>query len=180
MREAHAAVQGAGALASTYFVYTSDHGLHMGQRRLGACKRTPYDTDVRIPFYIAGCPPPPEPRHIYPSPPPTPHLPLRRRPGIAPGSRFDFMASMVDVAPTHVDLSGATAAAKKRGLVFDGRSMAPLLLGAEEGRSAPWRDAVLVSDRGIQISRQNHARVAAAWRLLHNRWSFTRRRRRAR
>lgn len=54
MREAHAAVEAAGALGSTYFIFTSDHGLHMGQRRLGAGKRTPYETDLRVPFYIAG------------------------------------------------------------------------------------------------------------------------------
>ena len=144
VREAHAAVHDAGRMDTTYFVYTcaqresnpqppgparpacwsgdwhfaprrSDHGLHMGQHRLGACKRTPYDVDVRIPFYIAG-------------------------PGIAPGGRFDFMASMVDIAPTLIDLAGASAAAKKRGLEFDGRSMAPLLRGG----STAWRDAVLV------------------------------------
>jgi arylsulfatase A-like enzyme len=54
VREAHAAVEAAGALGSTYFIFTSDHGLHMGQRRLGAGKRTPYETDLRVPFYIAG------------------------------------------------------------------------------------------------------------------------------
>jgi len=52
--EAHAAVEAMGQLDNTYFMFTSDHGLHMGQFRLGPCKRQPYDTDLRIPFFIYG------------------------------------------------------------------------------------------------------------------------------
>ena len=32
----------------------ADHGLHMGQFNLGPCKRTNYETDIRIPIVIVG------------------------------------------------------------------------------------------------------------------------------
>lgn len=51
---AHAVVAAAGQLDKTYFVFTSDHGLHMGQFCLGPCKRQPYETDIRIPMAIVG------------------------------------------------------------------------------------------------------------------------------
>ena len=50
----HGAVRAAGQLGRTYFVFTADHGLHMGQYNLGPCKRQPYDTDIRIPAFVVG------------------------------------------------------------------------------------------------------------------------------
>ena len=50
----HNAVKAAGQLDRTYFFFTSDHGLHMGQFCLGPCKRQPYDTDLRIPGLAIG------------------------------------------------------------------------------------------------------------------------------
>ncbi|QMW65530.1 sulfatase [Mumia sp. ZJ1417] len=38
----------------TYLVFTSDNGYHLGHKRLGRGKTTPYDTDIRVPLIIAG------------------------------------------------------------------------------------------------------------------------------
>ena len=108
----------------------------MGQFCLGACKRQPYDTDLRIPALIVG-------------------------PGIAAGTTLPFVAGIPDLAPTFLDLAMRSAAGsasgpasalaaagavearlRSTGLAMDGRSMAPHLLAP--GAAHSWRDAYLV------------------------------------
>lgn len=38
----------------TYFVFASDNGYHLGQFSMPFDKRQPYETDIRIPFIVAG------------------------------------------------------------------------------------------------------------------------------
>ena len=114
---AHAAISIAGQLDRTYFVFTSDHGLHMGQFCLGPCKRQPYDTDIRIPMLLVG-------------------------PGIQP-QHVPSVAGMVDLAPTFLGL----ASSEPEELRLDGRTLLPLVRQREIalGRSStPWRDAYLI------------------------------------
>jgi arylsulfatase A-like enzyme len=121
-------------------------GFHLGQRRLGACKRTPYDHDIRVPFLMSG-------------------------PGITPGIHVSAMTSLVDVAPTLLDLAGTRG--ENHGLAFDGKSMKRFILSSpppsssststfsaslspssslsllsssssSSSNSPPWRDAVLI------------------------------------
>ena len=121
---AHAAVSAAGQLEKTYFVFTSDHGLHMGQFCLGPCKRQPYETDIRIPMAIIG-------------------------PGI-PAGEVNFIAAIPDIAPTFVALADASAATALA--AFDGRSFAHLVKSGGNGvasevasvGAAGWRDAQLI------------------------------------
>ena len=119
----YSAVEDAGQLDRTYFVFTSDHGLHMGQFCLGPCKRQPYETDLRVPALIVG-------------------------PGIEPGPR-DQVAGMVDLAPTLIELAGGptkSRPADRRGansdsdepFPLDGRSLAPILF-TKLNQKAPWR-----------------------------------------
>ena len=86
-----------GQLNNTYIIHTSDHGFQLGQFRLPSCKLQPYDHDLRVPFSIRG-------------------------PGISPGSSFDFVAGMVDVAPTLLSLVGGSPPP-----IMDGKSFAELL-----------------------------------------------------
>lgn len=38
----------------TYFIFTSDHGYHLGQFSMPFDKRQPYETDIRVPFIVTG------------------------------------------------------------------------------------------------------------------------------
>eukprot|EP00040_Diaphanoeca_grandis_P009007 m.47205 g.47205 ORF g.47205 m.47205 type:complete len:745 (-) comp20446_c0_seq1:240-2474(-) len=104
-----AAVEAAGALNRTVFVYTSDHGYHSGQWGVAYCKMLPYEEDVRIPMFI--------------------RLPLSLG---AQDARHDLgNAAMtigsvvinIDLAPTLLDLAGYPDTPD-----MDGRSMIPMLL----------------------------------------------------
>eukprot|EP00755_Sulcionema_specki_P008823 Sspe_Gene.6071::Locus_2034_Transcript_2_2_Confidence_0.667_Length_1869::g.6071::m.6071/K01137/GNS; N-acetylglucosamine-6-sulfatase len=90
-----------GRADNTYFIYTSDHGFHIGQYNLGPCKRTMYRTDVLIPFFMAG-------------------------PGIPPGTTFPAIAGLPDVAPTILDLAGVDIPSR-----MDGKSLAGVLAGKQ-------------------------------------------------
>lgn len=39
---------------NTYFVFTSDNGYHLGQFAMPYDKRQPYETDIRVPFFVSG------------------------------------------------------------------------------------------------------------------------------
>lgn len=93
-------------LDNTYFVWTSDHGFHLGQFRLPSCKLQPYEFDIRVPFYIRG-------------------------PGIPQHSRLDFVAGIVDIAPTLLTLGGGQPLPS-----MDGQSFAHLL----HGTPVVWED----------------------------------------
>merc|ERR1719272_1757259 len=85
---------------STYFFSTSDHGYQLGQMRLPSCKLNVYENDIRIPMVFRG-------------------------PGIAAGTKFEFPASNVDVAPTLLGLAGVDAWAVAN---MDGKSIIPLVV----------------------------------------------------
>ena len=43
-----------GALSSTYFVFSSDNGLHMGEHDMVPGKLTAFDTDIHMPLIVVG------------------------------------------------------------------------------------------------------------------------------
>ena len=49
-----AALESTGRLNSTYIVFTSDNGFHMGQHRIWAGKYTAYEEDVHVPLVVRG------------------------------------------------------------------------------------------------------------------------------
>ena len=66
---------------STYIVFSSDNGLHLGQHRLEAGKQTAFDTDVRVPLIVAG-------------------------PGVPHGKIVNQVAQNIDLFPTFLQLAG--------------------------------------------------------------------------
>jgi arylsulfatase A-like enzyme len=84
-------------LRDTYIVFASDNGFHLGQHRLPAGKRSPYEEDIHVPLLVRG-------------------------PGIAPRSVISALTLNTDLAPTFADLAGVRPAD-----TVDGRSLAPLL-----------------------------------------------------
>jgi N-acetylglucosamine-6-sulfatase len=95
-----------GQLANTLIVFTSDNGYLNGEHRLFLVKRHIYEESIRVPLEMRG-------------------------PGIPPGVTVGDLSINADLAPTILDVTGASA-----GDVMDGRSLIPLtqLPGVERGR----------------------------------------------
>lgn len=126
VEEIYNAVDRAGALDETIFVFTSDNGILQGQHGLTG-KNIPYEEGLRMPLAI--------------------RVPPQLLDGSAPAS-IDRLTANIDLAPTLLDLVGARpciAADHCRRL--DGRSLVPLLESAEQR----WP-----SDRAIVIEGGEH------------------------
>ncbi|MGH6945137.1 MAG: sulfatase-like hydrolase/transferase, partial [Geminicoccaceae bacterium] len=91
------ALKSAGMLQSTYVIYSSDNGFHLGEHRLPAGKDTAYEEDLRVPMVMRG-------------------------PGVPKGGRIDAMVLNIDFAPTFAEMAGAAPPD-----FVDGRSFLPLL-----------------------------------------------------
>ncbi|HST69532.1 MAG TPA: sulfatase [Solirubrobacterales bacterium] len=86
-----------GRLRNTYIIFTSDNGFFFGEHRLTGGKFIAYE--------------------------PATHLPLLMRgPGIAPGTATGELVSQVDIAPTILELAGASPDKS-----IDGRSLVPFM-----------------------------------------------------
>ena len=148
VRALHAYLSGAGVggvagdeWGRTYFVHTSDHGYNLGQFRVDSHKTMVYDHCTRVPFSIRG-------------------------PGIGAGTELPLISSMVDVAPTLLELAAGGLAAdspEARALValretMDGVSFAPWLIGPDGGRMM----AASGDDDGDGRRGDAEARAAAA------------------
>jgi N-acetylglucosamine-6-sulfatase len=82
---------------STYIVFSSDNGYHLGQHRLDRGKQTAFDTDIHVPLIVAG-------------------------PGVPSNRVVSQVVQNVDLYPTFVQLAGRTPPAS-----VEGRSLVPLL-----------------------------------------------------
>jgi arylsulfatase A-like enzyme len=105
-----------GELDETYVIFMSDHGFLNGEHRLPKGKRRPYEPATRIPILIRG-------------------------PGIPAGQTSSELVSNVDVVPTILELTGASANRTQDGrslLPFakspDARTARPILLESYYGR----------------------------------------------
>ena len=94
------ALQETGRLATTYMIYASDNGFHMGQHRIARHKTTAYEEDIRVPLIVRG-------------------------PGVPVGRRIEQMVINNDLAPTLAAMAGIEAPS-----YVDGRSFLPLLADA--------------------------------------------------
>jgi arylsulfatase A-like enzyme len=103
------AVDDAGELRRTVFIFTGDNGLFYGEHRIEGGKVLPYEEALRQPLVI--------------------NLPKRYRDG---GVRrtIDEPVANIDLAPTILDLAGGRPCAPEGSCrTMDGRSLMPLLLG---------------------------------------------------
>ena len=103
--EVVAALAATGRLENTYIIYTSDNGYHLGEAGLGMDKRNPWDFDARVPFFIRG-------------------------PGIPANVTLPHPVSLVDIAPTLLQLAGVPIPTQ-----MDGLSLLPLLLTGDAAAS---------------------------------------------
>jgi N-acetylglucosamine-6-sulfatase len=84
-------------LRNTYIIFTSDNGFFFGEHRLTGGKFLAYEPSTHLPF-------------------------LMRGPGIKAATQTGEMAENIDIAPTVLELAGATADKS-----IDGRSMVPYI-----------------------------------------------------
>ncbi len=103
-----AAVAASGQAENTYFVFSSDNGLHMGEHRLMPGKMTAFDTDIHVPLIVTG-------------------------PGIARGRTLEEVVENTDLCPTFAELADAVIPA-----TADGRSLVPLLRGQQVPEWRTW------------------------------------------
>jgi arylsulfatase A-like enzyme len=109
-----------GKLADTYILFTSDNGYHLGQHRQVSGKSSPYEEDLRVPFYLRG-------------------------PGIPAGQVLaDFQAGNTDIAPTLAEIAGVIPPGS-----VDGRSLLPLFAPVTRPEVAQWRQAYLIEFFGF-------------------------------
>lgn len=78
---------------NTFILYTSDNGFHIGQHRLPAGKRCPYEEDINVPMIIRG-------------------------PGVPKNHVSDSVTAHIDITPSIVHWAGA-----KSDIDFDGSPM---------------------------------------------------------
>jgi N-acetylglucosamine-6-sulfatase len=98
-----AALRRRGVLDNTYIVFTSDNGYMQGEHRVRSGKMLPYEPSAQVPLLIRG-------------------------PGLPPGRVSSELVGNIDLAPTLLDIAGATA-----GKTVDGRSLLPF------ARRPDWR-----------------------------------------
>jgi N-acetylglucosamine-6-sulfatase len=93
----HDTLGGLGRLRNTYILFTSDNGFFFGEHRLTGGKFIAYEPATHLPLLIRG-------------------------PGIKPGTSTGELVSQVDLAPTILELAGASADKS-----IDGRSLVPFM-----------------------------------------------------
>ena len=108
-----------GEISNTYIFLTSDNGWFRGEHRIPAEKYAPYEESIRVPMMVTG-------------------------PGVVAGRTLNRVVSLVDLAPTLLELAGAPLAAIEAG---DGRSLVPLLHAADPLK-IPWRESILIEHFG--------------------------------
>jgi N-acetylglucosamine-6-sulfatase len=136
------ALRDSGELANTYVVFTSDNGYLLGEHRLQG-KNFAYEESLQVPLLVRG-------------------------PGLDAGARRDQMYGLVDLAPTLLDIAGASPQRK-----VDGRSMLPTLR-----RNAPGYDRYLIQAaqdgrpwwwRGVRTRQHTYVEFTTGFRELYDR-----------
>jgi arylsulfatase A-like enzyme len=139
-----------GALDNTYLMFITDNGYLLGEHSYVG-KILGYEPAVRTPLLVRG-------------------------PGIEPGSVYDQTVTLVDLAPTWLDIADATADVRE-----DGVSLLPILHG--DRRTVPHPGGVLIQAgphrletgprgwyfRGVRTRRYTYLRYQDGWIELYDR-----------
>ena len=146
--DAVATLRKVGELDNTVVMFASDNGLHMGEHRQ-LDKDLPYEHDLRVPLLVRG-------------------------PGVPRGQVRHQTVTMIDIAPTVLDLAGATA-----DVVVDGRTFLPVRRDRQASRgtvliqSGPTTEDQVDgwgwSWRGVRTGRYTYARHASGFVELYDR-----------
>jgi N-acetylglucosamine-6-sulfatase len=131
------AVEDSGELDNTLIIYTSDNGYMQGEHRIRAGKVFLYEPSLRVPL-------------------------LMRGPGVPRGIHVQRWSSNVDLSPTILETTGATA-----GRVQDGRSLYPLL----RDRTLAWGRELLLdagSYQGVRTDRYVYAEHTTGEKELYD------------
>jgi len=138
-------LEASGKLDDTVFIFTSDHGYWYGEHGLSVERRLAYEEAIRVPLLIR-----------YPK--------LTSAGALRAGSIIDDFAISIDLAPTLIELSGASEK-----MTVDGRSLVPLLRG-EHPRD--WRTSFLIQYNSDTVFPRVHRMGYRAIRT--ERWKFIR------
>jgi N-acetylglucosamine-6-sulfatase len=114
-----------GELDNTMVAFTSDNGFYNGEHRVPYEKYLPYEEGIHMPMLVR-----------FPA-------------AVGAVPSVDTMTANIDIAPTLLELAGATPCVGKQGTacrVLDGRSLLPLARG-EAPEWAPDRDILIELDR---------------------------------
>jgi arylsulfatase A-like enzyme len=118
-------------LANTILIFSSDNGQMHGEHRIGSDKIFVYEPSIRVPLFVRG-------------------------PGFTPGTSVGTPVSAIDIAPTLVQMTGATA-----GLTMDGRPLSDAMSGA------------IGPDRAILVASGTDTVVAQQYFGVHTRrWVY--------
>jgi N-acetylglucosamine-6-sulfatase len=100
----------------TWFVFSSDNGLHLGEYSLRPGKMTPFDTDIHVPLIVVG-------------------------PGVPKAATVNALVENVDLAPSFAEIAGGSAPT-----VPDGHSfVSPLLHSSFQARiDSSWRQGAFI------------------------------------
>lgn len=120
---------------NTYIFLTSDHGFQLGHNRMVA-KKLPFDRNTRVPMWVAG-------------------------PGIQANSQANHLTSHIDLAPTFLDLAGATPP-----IEFDGQSLTSILFEPTTIDSADFRQSLLIEHWETKSHRGSD--IPATYSSLHS------------
>lgn len=97
-----------GKLEQTVIVFMADNGWFFGEQRKGD-KRLAYEESIRVPFAMR-----------YPE-------------MLSGGTQFDGLVANIDIAPTFLELAGASTPS-----TMQGASFVPVMTGQAEGRQEPF------------------------------------------
>lgn len=125
-----------GLLDNTVVAFAGDNGFYHGEHRLGD-KRSAYEESMRIPLIVS------------------------YQKMIKPGTKIEDMVLNTDFAPTMLDLAGIKAPD-----VMQGKSMAPLFAGKNEG----WRKEFFYE----YFSEPQFPRIASTIAVRTERWKYIR------